>query len=320
MNRSETKHRPFSTERLHAALGEIGGAARPDYVPEIVAQAGRIRQRPAWIFPETWLGMDIAARRHGVPRAAVLVAALLLLVALLPAVVSIGSHLVHLDRPPGLPTTPGAWERLQIQTPFGTGRVASLAVSPHGLLAAVGGDEPARLEVSTDGRIWTLVPDGRHPRLSNDRGFGMPSLVGTDRGFLMLSLNEVWMSDNGYDWRRLAGGTTDPDLGNNGPDAATTGGPGLVGVGGGNAWYSADGSDWSVAAVPALPEQILARPESERHVGMTGVIAAGEDLVAWGNPRSLWPTTRTNTSWCHSCGPPRMAARGQASSTRTWTR
>jgi hypothetical protein len=292
MNRSNTSPRSFSTDQLHAALGDVGGPARPDYLPDIVAQAGRIRQRPAWTFPERWLPMDIAVRRQGVPRAAVVFAALFLLVALFAAgVVYIGSQRTQPERPPGLPTTPGAWERVLIELPSGhPGSVVSLGASPHGLLAVVGEGVPlgnmyvdeAQLAVSTDGRNWTFVPDGQRPSLSSPRSFGYPSVAGTDRGFLMLQLNEIWISENGYDWRRLAGETTDPDLDMGGPDAATAGGPGLVGVGGGNAWYSVDGSDWSVAAVPALPEEILARPDSERYVGMTGVTAAGNDLVSWG--------------------------------------
>ena len=193
MNRSNTTPRAFSTDQLRAALGDVGGPARPDYLPDIVEQAGRIRQRPAWTLLGTWFPMDIAVRRQGVPRAAVLFAVLSLLVALLTAgLVYVGSQRTQPERPLGLPTTPDAWERVAIETPSVTGRVASLAVSPRGLLAAVGGDEPARLAFSTDGRNWTLVPEDQHPRLSNDRSFGMPSLVGTDRGFLMLQLNEVW--------------------------------------------------------------------------------------------------------------------------------
>ena len=98
----------------------------------------------------------------------------------------------------------------------------------------------------------------------------------------MLQLSEVWLSENGYDWRRLAGETTDPDLRHGRPTAATDGGPGLVGVGDDKVWYSVDGSDWSLAVVPPLPAEILARPDSERYVAMTGVTGAGNDLVAWG--------------------------------------
>lgn len=280
MNRSNSTPRSFSTDQLHAALGDVGGSARPDYLPDIVQRAGHIRQRPAWTFLGGWRSVDPGGRRRGVPRAAVVFASVLLLVTLLAAgVVYIGSQP---ERPLRLPTKSGDWERVVIETPWLTGRVASMAVGPSGLLAAVGGDEPARLAFSTDGRNWTLVPEDQHPRLSNDQGFGMPSLVGTDRGFLMLQLNEVWASENGHDWRRLASATTDPDLYPSGPDTAVVGGPGLVAVDDDKAWYSVDGSDWSLAAVPGLPAEILERPEDDRYVAMTGVTAAGQNLVAWG--------------------------------------
>lgn len=283
MNRSNTNPRSFSTDQLRAALGDVGGPGRPDYLPEIIEQAGRMRQRPAWTLLESWFPMDIAMRRQGPPRAALLFAVLSLLVALFTVgLVYVGSQRTHPERPLGLPTTPDAWERVAIDTPSVTGRVASLGVSPRGLLAAVGGDEPARLAFSADGRNWTLVPKDQHPRLSDDRSFGMPSLVGTDRGFLMLQLNEIWASENGHDWRRLASATTDPDLYPSGPDTAVVGGPGLVAVDDGKAWYSVDGSDWSLAAVPRLPAEILERPEDDQYVAMTGVTAAGQNLVAWG--------------------------------------
>ena len=185
---------------------------------------------------------------------------------------------------PPLPTTPDAWSRVLIQTPSGGGRIVSLAASPSGLLAVVGegGLYPndTQLAVSADGRNWTFVPDDRHPDLISPRNFGYPAMVGTDRGFLMLELHEVWMSANGYDWQRLASSATDPDVGS--MRAGTVGGPGVVAVGDDKAWYSVDGSDWSLAAVPALPQEILARPDSERYVEMRGVTAAGDRLVAWG--------------------------------------
>ena len=252
----------------------------PPRLPERVLEATfertrRSRQQVGW--------RALLGRFHITRFASALGSAAVVVVA---AAVALNFYLNQLEPGgPRLPTTPGAWERVLIDTPSGTGTVVSLAATPHGLLAVVGeqdGNETTRLAVSTDGRNWTLVPDGQHPSLSSPRSFGYPSVVCTDRGFLLLQLNEVWMSENGYDWRRLAGETTDPDLRMGGPGAATNGGPGLVAVGGDKAWYSADGSDWSVAAVPALPEEILARPDSERYVEMTGVTAAGNDLVAWG--------------------------------------
>ena len=282
MNRSNTTPRSFSTDQLRAALGDVGGPARPDYLPDIVEQAGRTRQRPSWTLLGTWFSMDVAGRRQGVPLAVVAFASMLLLTLVAAGAALIGSERTQREQL-GLPTTPYAWERIAIETPTITGRVASLAVGPRGLLAAVGGDEPGRLAFSTNGRDWTLVPEDQHPTLSNDRGFGMPSLLGTDRGFLMLQFNEVWLSENGYDWQRLANETTDPDLYPSGPDSAVLGGPGLVAVGDDKAWYSVDGSDWTLATVPGLPAEILERAADDRHVArMTGITAASQDLVAWG--------------------------------------
>ncbi len=232
-----------------------------------------------------WLGL----RPILLPRRTLLMIAIALLLATMGAV-GVGSLLMRPNLPVvPLPTTPDAWWRVLVETPQGTGSVASLAASPHGLLAVVqggdrpeGGDGPTRLVVSTDGRNWTLVPEGQHPELSTTRDFGLPSVVGTDRGFLLMQLQEVWMSEDGNDWRRLVSPATDPDLSQSSMRAATAGGPGLVAVGGDKAWYSVDGSDWSAAVVPALPEEVLARPEAQRYVEMFGVTAAGNDLVAWG--------------------------------------
>ena len=232
-----------------------------------------------------WLGLPQIL----LPRRILLLVAIALLLATVGAI-GVGSLLVRPDLSVApLPTTPDAWERVLIKTPQGTGSVASLAASPHGLLAVVqgadrreGGDGPTRLAVSTDGRNWALVPEGQHPTLSDTNRLGLPSLLGTDHGFLLLQLNEVWISENGHDWRRLASPATDPDLRLGGPRAATVGGLGLVAVGGDKAWYSVDGSDWSLAEVPPLPAEFLARPDSERYVEMTGVTAAGDNLVAWG--------------------------------------
>ena len=85
MNRRKTSSRVLSTAQLRAALEDVGGSARPDYLSAIVARAGSVRQRPAWTFPERWLPMDIAARRVGVPRVGVVPATLFLLVAILAA-------------------------------------------------------------------------------------------------------------------------------------------------------------------------------------------------------------------------------------------
>ena len=85
MKRSNKSSRSFSSDQLHAAIEDIGGPALPDYLPEIVGRARRVRQRPAWTFLERWLSVDVAVRHQGVPRAVVVSAALSLLVPLLLA-------------------------------------------------------------------------------------------------------------------------------------------------------------------------------------------------------------------------------------------
>src|SRR5262245_58188256 len=60
MTRPDPMPRSFSSDRLNAALREVGGTARPGYVDDIVTQASRTRQRPAWTFPERWFLMTVA--------------------------------------------------------------------------------------------------------------------------------------------------------------------------------------------------------------------------------------------------------------------
>src|SRR3954447_1525536 len=83
MSHRESPVRSLSAERLSASLYEIGGNAPPPYLNDIVAQARRTRQRPAWTFLERWIPMTIALRPAAVPRTAGLIALLGALLALL---------------------------------------------------------------------------------------------------------------------------------------------------------------------------------------------------------------------------------------------
>jgi hypothetical protein len=66
--------------------------------------------------------------------------------------------------------------------------------------------------------------------------------------------------------------------------AIAAGGPGYVAVGNGNsAWYSTDGSDWSLAQVPPPPTEFFASyGYAAPEVDMRGLVAAGDTLIAWG--------------------------------------
>jgi Tol biopolymer transport system component len=93
MNRSDPKARAFSTDQLRAAFRGDVLPARPGYLPGIVGEAGRTRQRPAWTFLGRWLPVDIGKQGFGVPRAAVVFMVLSLVVGLLVAsAVFVGSQ------------------------------------------------------------------------------------------------------------------------------------------------------------------------------------------------------------------------------------
>jgi len=93
MNRSHPTPHSFSTAELRTALRDVVGQARPDYLSDIVAEAGRTRQRPAWTFLERWLPVDIAVQGLGVPRAAAVIMVLSLVVVLVVApAVYVGSQ------------------------------------------------------------------------------------------------------------------------------------------------------------------------------------------------------------------------------------
>ena len=53
-----TSPRRFEQD-LPALLADLYLAGTPDYRDDLVQQVARVRQRPAWTFPERWLPMDL---------------------------------------------------------------------------------------------------------------------------------------------------------------------------------------------------------------------------------------------------------------------
>jgi dipeptidyl aminopeptidase/acylaminoacyl peptidase len=63
-----TSPRRFEQD-LPALLTDLYLAGTPDYRDDLVQQIARVRQRPAWTFPERWLPMDLATKAMpGAPR------------------------------------------------------------------------------------------------------------------------------------------------------------------------------------------------------------------------------------------------------------
>lgn len=171
MTRQDTQSRSFTADRLGAAFNEIGGQARPDYLTDIVALAGRTRQRPAWTFLERWLPMDIAVRRQGVPRAVLVFAVLALLITLLVATVAfVGTRP---SQPPLGAATNGliafaSGGDIIVVEPDGTGRqtLISGAANVGGLAFSPDGRRLAYWSQAQPGARWDLTvvdSDGGSP-------------------------------------------------------------------------------------------------------------------------------------------------------------
>ena len=191
-----------------------------------------------------------------------------------------------------LPAVVDAWARVTIDV-GAPGGVESVVATPRGLLARGDGEGGPWLAFSVDGRTWSTVPADRIPDLSSpEYGVGGAALAGDEERFLMVG-REAWSSENGIAWSRVATPADDPELGQGAVIAVAAGGPGYVAVGARNkAWYSTDGSDWALAAVPPGPgepsglERPLDRASAQGTVEMEGIAVSGRDLLAWG--KSIW--------------------------------
>jgi Tol biopolymer transport system component len=101
-----TTERRFDRD-LPRLLADTYLTSTPDYRDDVLAAAGRVRQRPAWTFPERWLPMAVVDRRRffvpQIPyRALGAIALVALLIAAL-AVAYVGTH-----RAPPAPFGPAA--------------------------------------------------------------------------------------------------------------------------------------------------------------------------------------------------------------------
>jgi WD40-like Beta Propeller Repeat len=99
-----TTPRRFEAD-LPALLADLYPAGTPDYRDDIVRRTARMRQRPAWTFPERWLPVELTSQRASVARMPWRQLGVLALIALLLATllaVYIGSRTTHLPAPFGL--------------------------------------------------------------------------------------------------------------------------------------------------------------------------------------------------------------------------
>jgi hypothetical protein len=204
----------------------------------------------------------------------------------------------------------GHWEKLPDSAVFGgpgTQAMADVAVSPGGVLVAVGidgsgGDADAAVWTSRDAITWERVPHdeavfgGPGDQEMWAVAVGGPGLVavGSDDSDGDMDA-AVWVSSTGQTWQRL------PDdqaiLGGPGfqmMQGVVAGGPGMVAVGHENTadgdgravvWVSQDG--WTWERIPH-DEAIFGDPGGNvgTYQDMVAIAAAGSRLVAVGSDRS----------------------------------
>jgi hypothetical protein len=279
-------------ELISTWLQETAPVQIPTRVLEEAAQRTRTsRQQVGWRTRLGWFLVPRSVFAIGTT-AAVMVAAVLVL-----------SPRLGQPEVGKLPTTPHAWSGVPIDSRWTTAQVDGLVAGPRGQLAILGelGSGDMQLSVSTDGRTWTLVPNDQFPSpgvLWPHSGARRLPAVGTTGGFLFVAEgNDVWASEDGYNWQRRADRAQDADLRAGAILAVAAGGPGLVAVGSDNkAWTSEDGSDWTLAEVPAPPTESSSPSPATR----------------WshgGTPRR--PAPAEPRQWSRSCGPLPTAVRGR---------
>ncbi|HEU5205313.1 MAG TPA: hypothetical protein VFU17_13565 [Candidatus Limnocylindrales bacterium] len=92
-------------QRMPELMADLAPASVPDYFDDMLRQAGRMRQRPAWASLERWLPMDVVARPVLLRAPALRPLLVLLLVGLLVAaglLLFAGSQRTRLPEPFGL--------------------------------------------------------------------------------------------------------------------------------------------------------------------------------------------------------------------------
>ena len=130
-----TSHRRFEQD-LPDLLAGLAPGPTPDYRDDIVQQTARMRQRPAWMFPERWIPMTaVTSRAAGasrLPWRAVGLVAVLLIALVIGAVLVAGSQ-SRVPRHSGRRRTassPTTWAATSIASDPVTGTVTAIVTGP----------------------------------------------------------------------------------------------------------------------------------------------------------------------------------------------
>lgn len=216
-----------------------------------------------------WRGWLFGQSSSGLVRLSAAVGTVTVLVVAVVVAVST-LNLVRPGPAASLPSSPADWSRVDI---VGSGGIARIAAGGRGLIA-VAGDH--RILFSANGRDWSVAEVS--PVWTD-----WVDVVATDSGFLLLDGDGVWTSQEGLAWQRTFRWSDDPEFTDSIVVDVSAGGPGYVAVGSNNrAWYSTDGTEWSLAQMPPPPAEFI-RPEyTELTVDLLHVATVGDHLVAAG--------------------------------------
>ncbi len=172
---------------LPTILADLGAGPIPDYTDSLLAQTARSRQRPAWVFPERWLPMDVATRPVRVtalPWRLIGALILALLIAAAALAVYVGS-------------------RPRVPEPFGVAASGAIAYSVFGdIYTMVGPTGTPKLIVSgpeTD--KWPLYsPDGTRVAFVRDVAGDLSFVVARSDGSEVRKISTVSLGGGPWWW------------------------------------------------------------------------------------------------------------------------
>ena len=137
---------PFDNDRIFTGWLEQDASLRPpdDLLERVLSSTAATRRRPGWLVIERWFPMEKTARFGAIPRAAILVGTLGVLLVLLAAI--------------------AAASKPRLPDPFGPARNGAIIYSQDGDIHVADADG------SNPHAIVTGPEDDRYPGFSRERG------------------------------------------------------------------------------------------------------------------------------------------------------
>lgn len=172
---------------LPTMLADLGAGPMPDYTDLLLARTARSRQRPAWVFPERWLPMDITTRPvrvTAVPWRLIGALLLALLLAAAALAIYVGS-------------------RSRVPEPFGLAGNGALAYSVFGDIYTQVGPKgtPKVIVTGPETDKWPLYsPDGTHVAFVRNVAGALSFVVARSDGTGVRQVSTTPLGDGPWWW------------------------------------------------------------------------------------------------------------------------